>query len=330
MKKIFSIIAIIFVVLFGLNQKALADATINTGDAGAQAVFVNCVNTTSDNSTTNGCQEPSNGGVTPIPSPTPGGGGNNNNGGGENPNNNNGGGGGNGSNGPCTDSAPGAPTSLTAVAGPGSDQVTLSWLPPSGTAYTYFLISYSDDPTTQKWGNPNVGSGTSYTVSGLGAGPYYFWVAAVNGCMPGPMAGPESVGGGLVLGTETGPTVTPTPSPVKAVEGLKTIAAGICTTCIWWPFLALEALGFVLYQWRENKKKRKNIVLMVAIPVVAYVLFLFFNRSCLTWGIFIRSTYFFCKYFLLLDGVLFAVYLLWRRFRKPLAKAYKKYSAKLK
>ncbi|HUV71560.1 MAG TPA: fibronectin type III domain-containing protein [Clostridia bacterium] len=114
----------------------------------------------------------------------------------------------------CHDAKPGLPENLVAVSGPAVDQVTLSWNAPL-SPYTYFLVAYSDNAHEIKWGNPNVGSGTSYTVSGLGTGTYYFWVRAGNGCMPGDFVGPVSAtasgpGGGIapgflpgVLGVET-------------------------------------------------------------------------------------------------------------------------------
>lgn len=91
----------------------------------------------------------------------------------------------------CSDSEPNAPTNLTATAGVG--QVTLSWTAPATPpSYTYFLVAYSDNNVAPKWGNPNVGTGTSYTVSSLDTGTYYFWVRAGNGCKPGDFVGPES------------------------------------------------------------------------------------------------------------------------------------------
>jgi len=100
----------------------------------------------------------------------------------------------------CNDTKPGIPTNFIASPGLGAGQVSLSWTPPD-PPYTYFLIAYSDNPDGFKWGNPNVGSGTSYVVSGLGSGTYYFWVRAQNGCMPGDFVGPESPGAIAGLGT---------------------------------------------------------------------------------------------------------------------------------
>lgn len=133
----------------------------------------------------------------------------------------------------CADTKPGMPTGLTAtILGAGS--VQLSWIYPL-PPYTYFLIAYSDNPDSPKWGNPNVGTTTSYIVSGLGAGTYYFWLRAGNGCMPGDFVGPVSpgaiagaAGGGVapgftegVLGVEAeeGLEEFPTPTPEGVVLG---------------------------------------------------------------------------------------------------------------
>jgi len=106
----------------------------------------------------------------------------------------------------CTDTKPGVPANFAASVGPGAGQVILSWAPPS-PPYTYFLIAYSNDSTTMKWGNPNVGNVTTYTVSGLGSGTYWFWLRAGNGCMPGDFVGPVSPG--PIVGIPGAPAVAP-------------------------------------------------------------------------------------------------------------------------
>ncbi len=106
----------------------------------------------------------------------------------------------------CTDTKPGLPTNFTATAGPGAGEVSLTWTAPA-PPYTYFLIAYSDSSDSPKWGNPNVGNVTSYIVSGLGGGTYWFWLRAGNGCMPGDFAGPvEPV---AVTGIPEAPVVAP-------------------------------------------------------------------------------------------------------------------------
>lgn len=89
----------------------------------------------------------------------------------------------------CDSAEPGLPTNLT-VSGSGAGKATLSWTAPA-QPYSYFLVTYSDNPAwPPKWGNPNVGEVTYYTVSNLGSGSYWFWVRAGNGCAPGPFTGP--------------------------------------------------------------------------------------------------------------------------------------------
>jgi len=105
----------------------------------------------------------------------------------------------------CDDQKPNQPYNILAVAGPGAGQVTLTWGPPSGPVSDY-SITYSDDPNTQKWGVISTGNVTKYTISGLAVNKYYFWVNAINGCMPGSPFGPVTVGG--------------TGGPIQAVLGL--------------------------------------------------------------------------------------------------------------
>jgi hypothetical protein len=84
----------------------------------------------------------------------------------------------------CSNQKPNTPSGLTAVQGPDSGQETLTWFAPDGPV-TDYSITYSDNLTSKKWGVPSTGDVTTYVISGLGNGKYYFWVNAVNGCMPG-------------------------------------------------------------------------------------------------------------------------------------------------
>ena len=94
----------------------------------------------------------------------------------------------------CGKAKPSVPGTLTGAVGPGDGQITLSWgKPATSTPYTYFLLAYSDDSNSPKWGNPDIGTDVVYTVSGLGSGTYYFWIRAGNGCMPGDFTGPVAV-----------------------------------------------------------------------------------------------------------------------------------------
>jgi hypothetical protein len=89
----------------------------------------------------------------------------------------------------CSNQKPGIPSGLTAVSGPRQGQETLNWIAPQGPV-TDYSVSYSDDPSIKKYGVVSTGNVTSYVISGLGGGRYYFWVNAVNGCMSGDPVSP--------------------------------------------------------------------------------------------------------------------------------------------
>lgn len=239
----------------------------------------------------------------PTPTPTPSGGG--------------GGGitGGGVSASPCSDTKPGVPTGLTAVVGPGTGQVSLSWIAPS-PPYTYFLVAYSDNSSwPPKWGNPDVGNVTSYIVSGLGSGTYWFWLRAGNGCMPGDFTGPVSPGAimgipGAPVAVGFLPGVLGEATPSGQIQGQETggevagVGEGICQKCIWWPILLGEFLSLVIFYQLVLKKygSRRNYFISIIIPIAAYVIFFLLNKNCL-------SESFFCRYFWLLDLGLFIVFI---------------------
>jgi hypothetical protein len=131
----------------------------------------------------------------------------------------------------CNNSAPDAPTSLTATDN-GKGGVVLSW---NGTSSTHdgYLIAFGTSPGTYQYGDPNIGNITNYTVQGLTSGAQYcFYVRSLNGCMPGGRTEEKCVNAGSavvaaqnpptgfepnVLGatTEITPTLTPTSTPEK-------------------------------------------------------------------------------------------------------------------
>jgi len=84
----------------------------------------------------------------------------------------------------CPNQKPGAPSGIAVTPGPNKDQKTLSWFA-APEPVTDYSIAYSDSPSIKRWGVVSTGKVTKYTISGLGSGKYYFWVNAVNGCMPG-------------------------------------------------------------------------------------------------------------------------------------------------
>ncbi|MFA5933127.1 MAG: fibronectin type III domain-containing protein [Microgenomates group bacterium] len=217
----------------------------------------------------------------------------------------------------CTDSKPGTPINLAVIVGPNSDQVTLFW---SGVSpYTSFLIAYSDTPDAPKWGNPDVGNVSSYIVSGLPNGTFFFWVRENNSCMPGDFAGPVSVflssssatglAGGFqenVLGINSDKESTPSG---KLSEGTQSgevagIETGICQSCLWWPILLLEFIALLTFYHLVLKKygSKNNYFISTLIPLSVYLVFQSLNKSCV-------SSIFFCRYFWLLDGGLFLVFM---------------------
>ncbi len=167
----------------------------------------------------------------------------------------------------CTNAKPGLPTNFTASVGPGAGGVTLSWTTPA-SPYTYFLIAYSDSfDWPPKWGNPDVGNVTSYTVSGLESGVYWFWLRAGNGCMPGDFVGPISPG--VIAGAPGAGPVAPgflpgvlgTEEEVEGVGG-KVLGEEACTDEYyrWWLPLVVQTILTLSYLWfirkREEKTKR--------------------------------------------------------------------------
>ncbi len=222
MKKKFGL-SILFFLSFLLMSSREVFADITTGNATSQTIIDNVINT---NGYDCDCDQTPTPTETPTPTQTP-------------PPPGNGGGGGGGSTNPpvCSDQKPGSgPFNLHAVAGPGSGQVTLSWEPAKDPVNGY-NIAYSDDPNVQKYGVPNVGNVTSYTISGLSTTMYYFWVMPLNGCMPGDPIGPVTVGG--------------TGGPIKAVLGLSTTGSdtnGFIKFLQIFAAFALSTTGFAFYK----------------------------------------------------------------------------------
>jgi len=233
----------------------------------------------------------------------------------------------------CSAIAPGAPVNLLAAsAGPG--QVLLSWQPPATGTVTHYSILYGPSSGNYLYGNHNVGSGTSYIVSGLTPGvTYYFVVLAVNDCAPGPYSNEASAaaGGGLVAGAVAGAVTGAGPAPGFKVLGEATqpgqIAGGVATEaggvagasivkpiCFWWlvfSFLALVINSFYLYGNREEIKRRHYYWL---IPVLASILSYFADRLMHRWWIPSR----FCSRMMVWSALSFLIPsgLWWWRWRK--------------
>ncbi len=113
----------------------------------------------------------------------------------------------------CTDTKPENPSGLTVSAGPTSTQLTLTWVTAASSSATDYSIVYSDNNTTAKWGVVSTGNVSTYTIRGLNANTtYYFWVNAINGCMPGDRVGPANLNGGSVSTTSTPSGITNNPT----------------------------------------------------------------------------------------------------------------------
>ncbi len=223
----------------------------------------------------------------------------------------------------CSDQAPqGAPILLSAsVTGP--NQVTLTWSEGSGPL-TYYLVAFGTTSGVMLYGNPNAGGGgtTSYIVSELSGGTkYYFKVRAGNGCQPGPFSDElsDTPGGAFIKEIPSGfaqgvlglNSEEATPSSLTASTsgpGVFGIDSQVCSECIWWQLLLLEALSLLIYYSRFAKKvklKRRNLLAAI-LPIIVYLIFININKGCF-------SNSFFCRYFWLLDITVFLLFIFWRR-----------------
>jgi hypothetical protein len=230
----------------------------------------------------------------------------------------------------CSDTAPSSAPTLTSAI-PGVNFVTLTWTS-AGDPVSYYLIAYGTSPA-RSYGNPNVGGKgtTSYTVSGLSGGiTYYFVVRAGNGCAPGPFSNELSATptGGFIAGIPAGfapgvlgvatpeAKLTATPSGILVITQAPGEIKGekapiICETCLWWQILLGELIALLLYYYlilkKYSQKIKKPLLVSSIIAIITYIMFLWLNKACLTNLIFIKSTFLFCRYFWLLDILVFGL-----------------------
>lgn len=214
----------------------------------------------------------------------------------------------------CNDPIPATPAGLTAIATLGS--VDLNWnhvSPP----FTSYLIAYGFDGDTFLYGNPNIGSVNSYTVTGLTPGAQYcFYVRAQNGCMPGLRSEIACINSGsatLIVETSPPPGFEPdilgetTDEETGDMVDLPDIRGDSDVACenYYIPLLYILAL-FInsLYFFRNPKG---NIILPVLVSLIAGLVDWFILRKtcCLLPSIFCRFFYIgnilslFLPYFLL-------------------------------
>ena len=166
----------------------------------------------------------------------------------------------------CTDPVPATPANLSASS-VSSTQVLLSWNHVSAP-FTSYLIAFGPAIGDYRWGNPNVGSGNSYTVGSLTPGAQYcFYVRAQNGCMPGQPSVPVCINPGSTIsvseipppGFQPGVLGEQTePEPNQTGENGNII--GLTNQCLrhWLPLLWLFALFINFLNYRHQLQKRPS------------------------------------------------------------------------
>jgi fibronectin type III domain protein len=135
-----------------------------------------------------------------------------------------------GGSGPCV--APGAPSGLVVVFNTGG-VVTLAWTAAAG-APTSYLVEAGSSPGLSDLANSDVGSATSFTATGVGAGTYYVRMKAKGPCGTSgpsneialvvgvtPSNGGGSPGGGTTPGGSTPTPVAAPGLPSRTAVGAK-------------------------------------------------------------------------------------------------------------
>jgi len=193
----------------------------------------------------------------------------------------------------CGLDAPGAPSGPTASPGGLPGEVLLSWTAPSDTL-THYAVLYGLASGDYLYGNWNVGTATTYTVSGLVPGQsYYFTVMAINDCAPGPYA--EEV-----LGTATSgalpPGIVPNESAVEfeQIRGATTEAgelgggdekgASTGINCCpklspwWWILLLFELFFLTIFYHRDDTKRKNTLLIHILLPTLLILLHVYLRK----------------------------------------------------
>lgn len=109
-----------------------------------------------------------------------------------------GGGGGGGEPFVCHDTPP-TGTPFVSVISRDANSVTLSFGGATGTSH--YALNFGVQPNNPIYGNPNIGNGPTYTVTGLDPNTnYFFQVIPINGCAPGNRSAEIATGGTAFTG----------------------------------------------------------------------------------------------------------------------------------
>ncbi|PIV11386.1 hypothetical protein COY13_03540 [Candidatus Roizmanbacteria bacterium CG_4_10_14_0_2_um_filter_36_35] len=150
-------------------------------------------------------------------------------------------------------------------------------------------------------------------------------VRAGNGCAPGPFSGEVSTtpGGGFIAGAPAGflpgvlgaTTEELTPSPTPQKGEIKGIEVQTCS-CRWFLIVLGEIIALIAYFLVfKNKKTTKLLLLSILIPILTQIGFVLINK-CFVYKYLILNNApdFVCKYFILINFILFLTFLkFWRK-----------------
>jgi hypothetical protein len=164
----------------------------------------------------------------------------------------------------CNSTTPTAAPTLTGTSN-SNNSANLVWTPV--TPVDHYMIRYGTTAGNYIYGAANVGNVTSFLVQALsGNTTYYFQVAGVNGCAPGPWSNEVAITvGGIVL--PVGPaegfttqtlgaeTAIPSPTTTPLPETLGTSSNCSAIYYYWWiPLIIQLALSFI-YIWKRWRDK---------------------------------------------------------------------------
>jgi len=174
----------------------------------------------------------------------------------------------------CTATAPSSAPTLSAVQGATPNTVILAWT--GVTPVTHYTIRYGDTSGSYLYGANNVGNVGSFVVSALSSGStYYFQVAGVNDCAPGPWSNEASASPlGLILPSAPAPSFTEIlgveteASPITIEEGPQVAGASTCSDRYywWWAFLILQTILTVIF-FLVGKKRGWRLIKFIFVTM---------------------------------------------------------------